>query len=367
LGIYVVRGQHIRRLVREFDRRLFARNIRGHLGESNAVNAGIARSISEQPERFLYLNNGVTIVCDESTFQDRPEPHLIIRNPQIVNGQQTSYGLVNAPPRKAENVLVMTRVITIQRDDEARSRYHKLVSDVVQATNTQSAVTPGDLRSNERNQVELTRQFARLRHYYARKKQPKRQQEAAANGLPFITREELAEAVGSCLVESLPHRESKDQLYLNDTTYRAIFDSTEARRDLAAVYLWRAISAAFSGRQRSPERKQAKWLAMYWAWKKVGPTILTNLEGFIAAQQRRGQRAVVRDYLSALGEALEAFYRYERDHRGYTREAANFFKQPSLEPRFNSYLRSQFGTANRTALTAQSTRLKRWLRNEART
>lgn len=46
--------------------RLFARNIRGYLGESPDINEAMANTVRDEPENFWYYNNGVTIVCDEA-------------------------------------------------------------------------------------------------------------------------------------------------------------------------------------------------------------------------------------------------------------------------------------------------------------
>lgn len=68
---------------------LFDDNVRDYQG-NNSVNEEILRTIDEEPEKFALLNNGITIVCDEYIQSNR---RITLKNPQIVNGCQTSHVL----------------------------------------------------------------------------------------------------------------------------------------------------------------------------------------------------------------------------------------------------------------------------------
>lgn len=46
--------------------RLFARNVRGFLGNTE-INRGMEQTLRKEPEHFWYYNNGVTIVCDDAS------------------------------------------------------------------------------------------------------------------------------------------------------------------------------------------------------------------------------------------------------------------------------------------------------------
>jgi hypothetical protein len=72
-------------------RRIFARNIRGYLGTSKDINRGIARSLEREPEYFWYYNNGITMICDYAqSLGSSGREILHVKNPQIINGQQTT-------------------------------------------------------------------------------------------------------------------------------------------------------------------------------------------------------------------------------------------------------------------------------------
>ena len=67
---------------------IYDRNVRKWLGKrAQSVNAGIARTLKEDPASFAAYNNGITIVCRRF---NRTEHGLEIDSPQIVNGCQTT-------------------------------------------------------------------------------------------------------------------------------------------------------------------------------------------------------------------------------------------------------------------------------------
>lgn len=349
MELYLIPGNAIAVAVDKYGPRLFARNIRGYLGEANAVARAITRTINDEPERFRFMNNGLTIVCNHVAYSADNTTTITLKNPQIVNGQQTSFALARAPRGKAAAVQVITRVIEIRRHDSPESDYDRLVGEVVQATNWQTKVSAADLRSNDRGQIRLGRELRRLRHYYARKKTPKSEQQGASGGLPIVSRDEVAEAVGSCLEESLPHRVVKDRLYEDEATYQEIFNPDEALRNLLIVYLWRAIQKDFDARRTLPERKQGKWLALFYIWKVVGPSLLPSAVGLVDEAKAVGGSKRLSRLAHEAGDAVEAFYRAKAG-KGYPDDAVRFFKMPKLYEPFRTFLRSRAGAKSKVAL-----------------
>jgi hypothetical protein len=70
---------------------LFHSNIRNYL-KGTKINKSIKNTLKEEPERFWFYNNGVTIVCEEYV-QQKGIVHLTA--PQIVNGCQTAKTLAD--------------------------------------------------------------------------------------------------------------------------------------------------------------------------------------------------------------------------------------------------------------------------------
>ncbi|WP_339924668.1 AIPR family protein [uncultured Cyclobacterium sp.] len=109
---------------------LFNDNVRDFQG-INPVNSEIYDTIEKNPEQFIILNNGITIVCDE--FKQN-NTKLSISNPQIVNGCQTSHVLHEAFKRNIniENVPISIKFISTTKED--------IVNDIVRGTNRQNIV-----------------------------------------------------------------------------------------------------------------------------------------------------------------------------------------------------------------------------------
>ena len=91
--VFVANGQDIGQLFHRAGVRIFARNVRGHLGLTD-INRAITNTLASEPEHFLYFNNGVTIVCDDAEKVEAKGKSVVrIDNPQIINGQQTTRAL----------------------------------------------------------------------------------------------------------------------------------------------------------------------------------------------------------------------------------------------------------------------------------
>ena len=71
---------------------LFEDNVRDFQGVNN-VNSEIEETIEHDPAKFILLNNGITVVCEKFDLIGKK---IKIKNPQIVNGCQTSHVLFNA-------------------------------------------------------------------------------------------------------------------------------------------------------------------------------------------------------------------------------------------------------------------------------
>ena len=109
---------------------LFDDNVRDYQGE-NSVNREILDTIKEDPSKFILLNNGITVVCEEFTTKNR---RLKITNPQIVNGCQTSHVLFAANKKGLDISKVQVSVKLISTADT------EISNDIVRGTNRQNIV-----------------------------------------------------------------------------------------------------------------------------------------------------------------------------------------------------------------------------------
>lgn len=157
----------IARLVNENpDGAVFDLNIRRFLGNRGAVNKDIHSTCTkiESSYEFWFLNNGITIVCDKfDPVTDPDNPHVKLKNLQIVNGCQTAttIALAQKAATLAPDVRILTRIY--QTLDPA------LVDKIVLTTNNQNQINSRDLRANDPVQIDMERGFLIYGYYYERK------------------------------------------------------------------------------------------------------------------------------------------------------------------------------------------------------
>lgn len=127
------------------------------------TNEGIHQSIVEiETGEFAILNNGITIVSDETYVNERVgsknRAQVEIVNPQIINGGQTAYTLARIFDESSDidrarlfsGKEVMVRIITLPQIDEDSKK--NLILSISSATNSQTAVSSIDrTASNDQN------------------------------------------------------------------------------------------------------------------------------------------------------------------------------------------------------------------------
>lgn len=128
--------------------KIFSENIRGFLGKKNLTNEKIYETIhSDKNVYFPFLNNGITIICNEFKLPYNPQLgnyNLPCKNPVIVNGLQTTYMLYSEYLKDSnilDDVYVTIRLYETEDQD--------LVELITDATNTQSAIGFRDKISNK--------------------------------------------------------------------------------------------------------------------------------------------------------------------------------------------------------------------------
>jgi len=145
---------------------VFDLNVRRYLGSRGAVNADI-RNTCTRPDSSLYfwfLNNGITIVCDHfDAVTDPDNPHIKVKNMQIVNGCQTAstLAIAQAYDELAPDVRVLLRIYETQDLD--------LVDKIVLTTNNQNKISTRNLRANDPIQIDMERAFRSYGYFYERK------------------------------------------------------------------------------------------------------------------------------------------------------------------------------------------------------
>jgi hypothetical protein len=321
--------------------RLFARNIRGFLGDTE-INRAIATTITTEPRNFWYYNNGITIVCDRAKKeQHRGEDVLRVDRPQVINGQQTVRTLSEAESDRAS---VLVKVIQLPRDTMTEDEYDDLVRKIVKATNWQNSIKTSDLVSNDKLQVFLEREMRRVGYHYLRKRQTKQEARALYRGLAHraIKKDELAQAVAACIFDPVLVRKGKEGLF-EEQYYRLIFGSRDIAFYLGPYWLMRRVQYVAHGK---PRRAYMKWLVLNYAWVKMGQMLGTgeNELRFRRACERQFDDVMVplNAVIDGMFKAVDSFYRSERGHGEEAKDESTFFQLANLDQMF-----TQFWNSNR--------------------
>lgn len=339
--IFSMNAKEVGKLFTIAGRRLFARNIRGYLGQTN-INKNMQETLSNKPELFWYFNNGVTIICDAVT-EDMTggQRFLIVNSPQVINGQQTTRALSE---HSSEGASVLVKLIWVNRETSSgQEHYSDLVSQIVSATNYQNAIRLSDLKANDSEQVRLERELRKWGVLYSRKTQTNKEVSShlGSKYKVKIKKEELAAATAGCLLEPSVLRLGKEYLF-DAGHYSKIFSGRPAFEHLVHYWLWRAIRRRFT----TGEQRYSIWLCLRFLWDQIGERMRRPATASWFCERMRnaaGSQGDLHNLNAAIGEVVTAamiYYRRNRKSDTGTLDASSFFKRSKLDNDFKEFWRS---------------------------
>ena len=133
------------------DGTLFQKNVRQSLGLNNRVNKGIKATIyGDDSGDFFFRHNGITALCKTTEIENGS---LTVRGINVVNGCQSLNTILSCSERVKglNHAYVMFRFYEIPERERA--------DHISICTNSQSAVKPRDLRSNDRRVLAIKRSY----------------------------------------------------------------------------------------------------------------------------------------------------------------------------------------------------------------
>lgn len=141
---------------------LFSKNLREFLGRSSDVNASLLETLRNTPERFWYLNNGVTVLCERVSKAAagsvmKKSGSFEFTGVSVVNGAQTVGCIGEAAledPVLVADARVMVRFISLENCPP------DFASEVTRGTNTQNRVERRDFVALDREQARLKEELA---------------------------------------------------------------------------------------------------------------------------------------------------------------------------------------------------------------
>ena len=166
-----ISGSELAALFQKYGFRLFTENIRSFLGTSSA-NSEISVTIKEEPENFVYFNNGITILCEKIQKKvkggsDKSVGVFECSGFSVVNGAQTlgSIGsLLETHAVQVEKIKVIVKLISLE---DTNSGFGKRITI---ATNTQNKVDKKDFVSldTEHARIKLELNLEGINYHYKR-------------------------------------------------------------------------------------------------------------------------------------------------------------------------------------------------------
>jgi hypothetical protein len=223
---------------------LYERNIRTFLGHKTEVNASIQQTLAEKPKEFLYLNNGVTALCQEifpkGTKQSKGgNKRLKLHGFSIINGAQTIASSAKyAADNKGKDISEARVSITIIK---ARSD-GDFGKSVTRARNHQNPVLLSNFAALDDEQERLRRELALLGIHYAYKADAP----VATSNAKRIRIDEAAQALA--MLNPDPRfvvwikKEPSRLLDTSSDQYKSLFaPSCTAFRVINAVFFYRYI------------------------------------------------------------------------------------------------------------------------------
>ncbi|WP_437902268.1 AIPR family protein [Sorangium sp. So ce327] len=141
------------------DGRLFRKNVRQSLGSNNKVNRALKATImnGDRVREFFFYHNGITALCDSVSVSD-DKVHLKIKGLSVVNGCQSLSTIFSASERVRSPEAVDARILFRLYEIPDRALGDRISIN----TNSQTAVKPRDLRSNDKVMVGLKRAYEML-------------------------------------------------------------------------------------------------------------------------------------------------------------------------------------------------------------
>jgi len=217
-----ISAQSLQRLYETHQNKVLGRNLRYYIksgAQAKNVDGAIAKTISEEPDNFWYLNNGILIACDDFKLDGT---NLRLKNFSIVNGGQTTYKVAKAKDLSKDFFMQCKVVKTIGSSETERSKFCLKIAN---STNAQKPIKQADLRSNEPEQMLLKKKLAALNFYYVTKAGDKPQKKVYKNYQITNLDKVGKAAIAGLLLMPGTSRSGATKMF-EDDFYKAIFEDS---------------------------------------------------------------------------------------------------------------------------------------------
>ncbi len=309
-------------LYRNCGPKLVAANIRAYKGRTE-VNEHIALAVREEPQHFLYLNNGLTAYCErlEVNNLDRAnaeEKRIRAFGFSIVNGAQTLGSIASAvpnPPLLPPEGHVFLKVISLERCEDDVG----FAERITRSTNFQNQIGDRDFVALDEQQERIANQLilSGVAYHY---------KEGEDTPAPDATNFTLDEATTACALMAngadcefcarvLSNRRSFwsfDEVFPSGDLYRSRYAKI-FRPDLSARAIWRAVQAQRIVKSalktseigvRKDFFENGRWLVLSAIFLRLKPQLGDDLA--LSAQEEASLTQAAQDYAERLWTVCQA-------------------------------------------------------------
>ena len=208
----------------QYGRALYVRNIRNFLGKTTEVNAAIQQTLKDSPDQFVYLNNGVTALCEDIEPKgQKPSKggrrRLKIRGFSVINGAQTIASSAMFAVENKLNDISSAKVSLTLIKAYSDSDFGKAVT---KTRNHQNPVLLSNFAALDDEQERLRREMSHLGFHYAYKAEAP----AGRGDLSIVRIEEAAQAL------SIVHEDPRYVTWLKKEPANILDTSSEAYKRL---------------------------------------------------------------------------------------------------------------------------------------
>lgn len=153
----IVPGKFLADIYLQYGSKLLQGNVRAFLSVRGKVNKGIRKTIINSPSNFFTYNNGIAVVARSVEFSKDGTKIIHFRDPQIINGGQTTASLANAVIKKEDkngmdNIYVPMKLTVLNIEDEMSEeqidQYNEITRTISECANSQNSVSAADFFSN---------------------------------------------------------------------------------------------------------------------------------------------------------------------------------------------------------------------------
>ena len=259
-------------------------NVRGYILKSK-FNTNIEKTLDEDPTKFFFYNNGLTIVAENITstsVNGGKKLKLDIMNFQVLNGGQTLRTIHQFNMRNDANLTksivkaeVLVRILNVTDPN--------LKNCIAEYTNSQNAIDLIDLKSLRKEQLDLETFFMDHKILYARKKG---QTDLTLNNAKFQIGIQRLGQILTSTVRHRPEESSNKKKEIFSTYYDELFTNNEnliSQSTIDAVELYHSLKSLYRKKKIQYTEQKAMYVLFMKSIKQTlsTATAITMLENKI--------------------------------------------------------------------------------------